>query len=87
MIRSLAVAVGLSVLPVAGHVDAAGAACGPVTYTWGTKYPTCDLQPPDVLHVYAVNRSTCLNWGGVWAGEVKLKQAPWYTTLCRYVDY
>ncbi len=62
-------------------------ACGPVTYTWGTKYPGCDLEPPDVLHVYAISRMTCANWGGVWGGYVKVKTSTGYTTICYYVDY
>lgn len=73
-----------------GHVaPAAGAVvpeCGPVTYTWGTKYATCDLDPPDVLHILGVTYAQCMNYGGTWGGYITLKSGQ-RTTICRNVDY
>jgi hypothetical protein len=90
MIRKILAPIALAGFVGAGLTAGSSVAlypeCGPVTYTWGTKYPTCDLDPPDVLHVLGISYTTCLNWGGVWGGYITLKDGR-RTTICRYVDY
>jgi hypothetical protein len=81
----LFVAWGASVPVRAQFVDVI-AECPSVTYTWGTKYPSCDLDPPDRLHVLGIGRYTCSSWGGAWGGSIKTKTGQ-ITTICYDVDY
>lgn len=77
---------GTSAIGLAPTTDAALPNCGPVTYAWGSKNVSCNLQPPDILHILGVTRAQCDQYGGVWGGYIKLKDGG-TTTICRYADY